>query len=54
MKLKLSFLIFLPVMLYSQTGMVGKMSTRLNAWMASGSTGEVKVWVDLADKGGNS
>ncbi len=53
MKLKLSLLIMLPVILYSQASIVGKYSTGLNAWVASGSTGEVKVWVDLTDKGAN-
>ncbi len=53
MKFKLSLLLLLPVVLYSQASIVGKYSSGLNAWMASGSTGEVKVWVDLTDKGGN-
>lgn len=53
MKLKLFLFIALPVMLFGQNSVVSKFSPALNSWISSNAGGTVKVWVDLADKGGN-
>jgi len=53
MKIKLSFFMLFPVLLFGQNSVISKFSPELNSWLASNAAGEVKVWVDLPDKGAN-